>query len=548
MPKGSTADIGIHERARPQDAVTVAMVTYNSANHVAEAIRSLPAAASDVATTCLVVDNLSADATPEVARSAGADVVETGANLGYSGGINVARRHVPPGRALLVANPDLRLRPDAIRRLAHALREPGVGVAVPRLLDPAGSVFPHLRREPSVLGALGDAIFGRRWRSRPRWATDTLLRPADYDHDHDVDWAGGAALMISSSCDQAVGPWDEDRYFLYSEETDYQHRVRAAGFRVRFVSAAEAVHDGGGSGQSAALVALMAVNRVRYFRSYHGPALAAAFRGVVALHHLLRCRDAPHRMALRAVLSTDTWRDLPGTAGRCSIAPSAQDSDETLATLCLHGVGRPGRRLEEGENRFWISRQTLDGILDAVLASDRPVELTVDDANASDYDEILPALLERNLTATFFVITDRIGTPGSLTGEQIQVMAEAGMTFGFHGATHAAWRELSDHELDGELGNSAARLAAITGLRVRVAACPRGSYDRRVVAALRRHGYERMYTVDGGASRVGSWVRTRYTITRFDTAESIAAWIANPRGATVQHTIRVTRSLLKRWR
>jgi hypothetical protein len=105
--------------------------------------------------------------------------------------------------------------------------------------------------------------------------------------------------LISAPCDRAVGRWDE-RFFLYSEETDYGARARAAGFRVEYMPTARARHRGGGSGQSSALLALNAVNRVRYMEKRRR--LPRAYRAAVILHELLRCGDSGHRTALRFVL------------------------------------------------------------------------------------------------------------------------------------------------------------------------------------------------------------------------------------------------------
>lgn len=296
----------------PERSAVVAIITYNSAAHLAPVVASALRCTS-ASVRVLVIDNSSSDDTVARARTMpGVTVIETGANLGYSGAINVARRHVRSGEALAVLNPDLVMHPGSLEALLHALDDPAVGIAVPLLREPNGNLFHHLRLEPRLPGALGEALFGAHWAGRPRWASDTLRRTMDYATTQDVEWAGGAALVISPDCNARVGEWSSDTYFLYSEETDYARRVRDAGYRIRFVPEAEATHVGGGSGQSPALLALMAVNRVRYYESRHAPLPSALFRTVVALHHLLRSGDPRHRLAARAVCSRWTWNRLPG--------------------------------------------------------------------------------------------------------------------------------------------------------------------------------------------------------------------------------------------
>lgn len=310
------------ESATRNRELVVAVVTYNSADHLPQLLASIPAAAAGLRTRVIVVDNASEDATVSVARSwPGVTVVEAGANLGYSGAINVARSRAGTLDAFAVLNPDLKLHPRALTLLVGALRDPKVGVAVPTLVEGDGRVFPHLRNEASVSRALGDALFGSHWPGRPRFLTEVLRRPDDYRRERDVAWAGGAALVISAECNERVGAWDSERYFLYSEETDYARRARDLGFHIRFIPAAGATHEGAGSGQSAALLALMSVNRVRYFESHHGRLQAFAFRMAVALMHLLRARDPHHRAALRCVLFRRRWSDLP-SAGQIQISPA----------------------------------------------------------------------------------------------------------------------------------------------------------------------------------------------------------------------------------
>ena len=55
-------------------------------------------------------------------------------------------------------NPDCRVLPGALSVLAAALRQSGSGIAVPRLVNPDGSLQPSLRRNPTVGRALAAAL------------------------------------------------------------------------------------------------------------------------------------------------------------------------------------------------------------------------------------------------------------------------------------------------------------------------------------------------------------------------------------------------------
>lgn len=152
-------------------------------------------------------------------------------------------------------------------------------------------------------------------------------------------------------------------------------------------------------------------------------------------------------------------------------------------------------------------------VLDGVVGRE-DVRLSFDDGNRSDVEIAVPALLERGLHATFFVVAGRVDEPGFLAREEIRAVAESGMTVGSHGMHHRSWRETTWGELDTEINASRAVLEEIIERSVDVAACPFGHYDRRVLRAMRRAGYQHVFTSDGGSVRRGSWVQPRTSLRR----------------------------------
>jgi GT2 family glycosyltransferase len=288
------------------------VVTHQSERHLPRLLADLRAASDRLRLRIVLVDNASTDGTARAAGASGAIVLLSEDNLGYAGGLNLAWPHVAPDAPVLVLNPDVALEPGAVEHLLAAAARPGVGVAVPMLRDEDGGTARSLRREPSVVRAVVDALLGRHARGLPGALSETVWDEAAYRSPGTPDWACGAVLLITQECLRRVGPWDSGRFFLYSEETDFFRRVRESGLRTAYEPRAVATHTGGGSGASPALVALMAVNRVRYAGKHRGRAVAVAHWCAVVLHEALRCRDAGHRAALRALLSRSARRALPG--------------------------------------------------------------------------------------------------------------------------------------------------------------------------------------------------------------------------------------------
>lgn len=301
----------------PADVVVI-VVTYRSSKDLPELIKSLRVEAEHTALRVVVADNRSDDGTLAVAREH-PDVIafDTGGNLGYSAGINRAMAYAGDIPAVLVLNPDSVVKPGCIRTLLARLAG-NVGVAVPAIRDVDGKISHSLRNEPGLLRALADALLGGVWRTRPEWLSEFIRDDRAYESARPIDWATGAAMMISRAAWDVVGQWDE-RFFLYSEETDFFRRVRSAGFSVWYEPKAEVMHRAGGSGRSPELIALLLVNCVRYFRKYR-PRSAGLYRLLLILREELRRADRSHDIARRALRSQRYASKLPA-AGYSPVAP-----------------------------------------------------------------------------------------------------------------------------------------------------------------------------------------------------------------------------------
>ncbi|WP_425082419.1 polysaccharide deacetylase family protein [Ruegeria arenilitoris] len=188
----------------------------------------------------------------------------------------------------------------------------------------------------------------------------------------------------------------------------------------------------------------------------------------------------------------------------------------------FHGIGDPKRNLEPGEAPYWITHAQFENVLDRIAASPDPTAyvITFDDGNQSDHDIALPALVARGLTARYFVLTGRIGHPGSLNTKHIRALQEAGMTIGSHGIAHVAWPTLADDALTRELCDSRSQLEDICNQPVTEAGIPFGRYDARVMRALRAAHYTAVWSSDGGRMKQDAFLRPRTSL-RGDMSEAM---------------------------
>jgi peptidoglycan/xylan/chitin deacetylase (PgdA/CDA1 family) len=189
--------------------------------------------------------------------------------------------------------------------------------------------------------------------------------------------------------------------------------------------------------------------------------------------------------------------------------------------LTFHGVGAPPRELEPGEADVWVSREQFLAHLDSVAGRD-DVRITFDDGNASDVELALPELLQRDLRATFFIVAGRLGEPGFLDADGVRELAGAGMGIGCHGMRHRPWRGLGDDALGEEVVEAKSILEKVVERPLTEAACPFGSYDRRVLRTLRNAGYRHAYTSDRGTADSRGFLQARNSVGPSDPGDLLA--------------------------
>jgi GT2 family glycosyltransferase len=297
---------------------------YNSAALLADLLDSLPGGLRGLRWNLVLVDNASTDGSVEVARQLApeATLVTTGRNGGYAAGINAGVRAAPDHDAVLILNPDVRLTDGCGAELVAVLRSPGVGIAVPRIVDGKGRLTYSMRREPTLLYALADATVGAERAGRVPWLGEVVADPRQYERLQTTDWSEGSVMLVTSECMTAVGGWDES-FFLYSEETDFALRAGDLGYKSVYVPTANAIHLAGGSATDPALWSLVVKNRVRLYRRRHAllPSLVfyAAVVGREATRALLG-RET-NRAALRLLLSPSRMRER---CGPWSVGPSSE--------------------------------------------------------------------------------------------------------------------------------------------------------------------------------------------------------------------------------
>ncbi|ATY09291.1 polysaccharide deacetylase family protein [Amycolatopsis sp. AA4] len=181
-----------------------------------------------------------------------------------------------------------------------------------------------------------------------------------------------------------------------------------------------------------------------------------------------------------------------------------------MITFAVHGIGKPERALDPGEDERWITVEQFDALLDVV--SGTGAQLTFDDGNSSDVEIALPRLVERGLYAEFFPLAGRVGERGYVDRAGLRQLVDAGMHVGSHGWDRLDWRRLDgSFAVRRELDDAPRLLEQLSGTPVRRFSLPEGRFDRRVLTHLREAGATRVYANVGGV-RGAALVRPRTEI------------------------------------
>lgn len=173
----------------------------------------------------IAVDNNSGDGLEE--KLAGRDDViflQTGDNLGYSGGNNVGIKKALADRAdfVFILNPDTTVEKQTISSLVNVLGDERIGIAAPKIYFAGSKKIWFAGGEIDLANVLG----GHTGIDQPD--------RGQFDKIREVDYATGAAMMVGAGVFEKIGLFDED-YFLYYEDLDFSYRARQAGFKVVFV-------------------------------------------------------------------------------------------------------------------------------------------------------------------------------------------------------------------------------------------------------------------------------------------------------------------------
>ncbi len=269
--------------------LSIVIVSWNTADILAQCLDSVYAPAPEVSFEVWVVDNASTDGSAVMVqqRYPQVNLLINETNVGFATANNQAIRRCT-GDYVLLLNPDTIVHAGALSTLTHFLdQNPAAGACGARLLNPDGSLqlssypAPTLGRELLRMFHLDGRI---------RYHMDQW----DTNKPHMVESLLGACILARRPILESIGFMDET-YFMFSEEIDLCYRIRQADWHIYWVPQAQIVHLGGQSTRQVKTEMFLRLyeGKLRYMRKHYGRFQATLYKLVLLVASLARVLLAP---------------------------------------------------------------------------------------------------------------------------------------------------------------------------------------------------------------------------------------------------------------
>jgi GT2 family glycosyltransferase len=304
--------------------VCAIIVSHNGKRWLKACLGSLIDAAKGIDLDAVVVDNGSDGSAAYVEEHFPAARAIRCANRGF-GAANNRGLETADARYVLFLNPDTEFLAGGLAELVAALdHRPHIALAGVRQLGAGGELAPSIRRFPSTPNTVAEALGVERIPLLRRFLGERVLAAARYDRETGCDWTSGSFMLARTEALRACGGFDE-RFFLFSEETDLCWRLKQEGWEVVHLPQVTIRHFESERSATPRMEAQSAYARLQFARK-HLPRVAP-YRLAMALRYALRAR----RPAARAALET-TLKEQP------PLVPSPLPPVEAQATI----VSAPG--------------------------------------------------------------------------------------------------------------------------------------------------------------------------------------------------------------
>jgi len=299
--------------------LSIVIVNWNTREMLRDCLASVLAGGKPDDTEIIVVDNASADGSPEMVEADFPSVIliRNTENRGFAAANNQGF-DVAKGRYVLLLNSDTLVHGCVLEdSVTYMESHPDVGAMGCRVLNTDGTVQLTCSQFPTLFNLLllTSGLWKLPW---PRFLGKYQMTHWRRDDERDVDVISGCYLMVRDSALAGTGGLDED-FFFFGEETDWCRRLADDGWKLRFAPVGEITHFGGGSVRRLNHVRdLMLSNATVRLHRKHGGVMAAGLAWLILFgFNLSRAVFWSFRSALSRARPTRERRDhFLGVTGR----------------------------------------------------------------------------------------------------------------------------------------------------------------------------------------------------------------------------------------
>ena len=226
--------------------VSIIIVNYNGLDLLDGCLKSIEKYTSDLSYEVIIVDNNSTDGDVEaiINKYKSTKLIKNEKNLGYAAANNIGAKKAS-GKYLLILNNDVVFIENSIKKIHDFVSNEEQEIAVGcKLLNSDKSMQISVSVFPTILNTLAENFYLYKLFPNSQILNKYYLNYRELKDIEEVDVVKGAFLFCSKKSYDKLNGFDE-RFFFYSEETDFCHRFSNEEGKIIFFPFTSIIHLGG---------------------------------------------------------------------------------------------------------------------------------------------------------------------------------------------------------------------------------------------------------------------------------------------------------------
>jgi GT2 family glycosyltransferase len=271
--------------------VSFIIVNWNTRELLLQCIGSIISTKGDYSQEIIVVDNASQDGSSEAVKEKYPEVIiiQNSSNLGFAKANNIGIKKSIGGYVCLL-NSDVQVLSNAVSFMIKYMdNNTQVAICGPKILWPDMTTQYSCMKFPSLWTQVCESMALNRLFPRSALFSGEYMTYYSHDRLKKVDWLIGCFMLIRRSALEKDGLLDE-RYFIYSEETDLCKRFHESGSEIVFLPDVSAIHhNAASSGKNPVRFSVeQVVSAVKYWKKHKSRLSRGAFFILLLFHHAVR--------------------------------------------------------------------------------------------------------------------------------------------------------------------------------------------------------------------------------------------------------------------